>query len=119
MEQSFRPRVGARTAMSGLAIALCALVCVPASGGRQTRTSATRTPRLNVLHRSSSDASGYIFIAPKEGSGRHGPEIVDDRGRPVWFHHVPDAAADFRVQRYQGSAVLTWWEGIAPESVDV
>jgi Arylsulfotransferase (ASST) len=95
------------------------VVSVPASGGRQTRTSAIRTPRLNVLHRSSRDASGYIFIAPKEGSGRHGPEIVDDRGRPVWFHRVPDAASDFRVQRYQGSPVLTWWQGIVPESVGV
>jgi Arylsulfotransferase (ASST) len=78
-----------------------------------------RAPRVNVLHRSPRDAPGYTFIAPKEGSGRHGPEIADDRGRPVWFHPVPDAASDFRVQRYQGSPVLTWWQGIAPESVDV
>jgi arylsulfotransferase ASST len=105
--------------LSGLAIALCAVVCVPASAGRQARTSAIRTPHLNVLHRSSRDASGFVFIAPKEGSGRHGPEIVDDRGRPVWFHPVPDAASDFRVQRYQGSPVLTWSQGIVPESVEV
>src|SRR6266487_1448994 len=119
MKRSFRPRIGARTALSGPAIALCALVCVPASAGRQASTRAIRTPRLNVLHRSPRDASGYIFIAPKAGSGRHGPEIVDDRGRPLWFHSVPDAVSDFRVQRYLGSPVLTWWQGAAPESLDV
>ena len=36
--------------------------------------------------------------------------IIDDRGRPVWFgkHRT---ARDFKVQRYRGEAVLTWWEG--------
>ena len=102
-----------------LAIALCPLVCVPSSAATQRDASVVRTPRVNVLHRSPRDAPGYTFIAPKEGSGRHGPEIVDDRGRPVWFHPVPDSATDFRVQRYQGSPVLTWWQGIVPESVDV
>src|SRR5436190_16193935 len=77
------------------------------------RTSAFRPPRLVVLHRSSRDAPGYVFVAPKEGRGSQvGPEIVDDKGRPVWFHRISYVATDFRVQRYHGNPVLTWWQGI-------
>jgi hypothetical protein len=70
-------------------------------------------PRLNVLRRSSLDGPGYVLIAPKHGSTAVGPEIVDDHGRPVWFHPASngDEATDFRVQRYGGQPVLTWWEG--------
>ena len=53
---------------------------------------------------------GYIFVALKEGAGEHGPMIIDDRGRLVWFGKYK-AARDFKVQRYRGEPVLTWWEG--------
>jgi hypothetical protein len=66
-------------------------------------------PRLVVRRRSSLDAPGYIFIAPKQGQTAHGPEIVDERGRPVWFHPGGEAS-DFRVQGYLGKPVLTWCE---------
>jgi hypothetical protein len=56
-------------------------------------------------------APGYVFIAPKKGAIQKGPEIVDNRGQPVWFDPVPAQATDFRVQRYRGEPVLTWWEG--------
>jgi hypothetical protein len=55
-------------------------------------------------------APGYIFIAPKK-IRPEGPLIVDNRGRPIWFHPQADGATDFRVQRYRGRKVLTWWEG--------
>ena len=31
----------------------------------------------------------------------------------IWFHAIPQGqtAADFRVQRYRGRRVLTWWQG--------
>src|SRR5205085_7921784 len=62
---------------------------------------------------------GLIFVAPKRAPGStgtpgpEGPEIVDDRGRPVWFQALPggDQAADFRVQHYRGEPVLTWTQG--------
>ena len=40
--------------------------------------------------------------------------IVDSRGRVVWYHQIapPQQATDFRVQRYHGKPVLTWWQGI-------
>jgi hypothetical protein len=39
--------------------------------------------------------------------------ILDNRGRLQWFKPMPDGivANDFRVQRYKGKPVLTWWEG--------
>ena len=53
---------------------------------------------------------GYVFLALKEGVGEHGPMILDDRGRLVWFEKYV-TARDFKVQRYRGRPVLTWWEG--------
>lgn len=86
--------------------------------GRLTRRTAPKppadiAPKLRVLQRSPLDAPGYIFIAPKQGATAQGPEIVDEQGRPVWFHPIPngDQATDFRVQSYRGKPVLTWWQG--------
>jgi hypothetical protein len=58
-------------------------------------------------------APGDIFLAPQVGPIQQGPEIVDPHGNLVWFYPVPanDAATDFRVQRYHGAPVLTWWQG--------
>jgi hypothetical protein len=58
-------------------------------------------------------ARGSVFLAVKRGPGQDGPMIVDDRGRPIWFHAVPagKTATAFQVQRYRGRPVLTWWEG--------
>ena len=58
-------------------------------------------------------ASGYVFLAVKRGLGQDGPQIVDDRGHVVWFRPAPphDAVTGFRVQRYRGRPVLTWWQG--------
>ncbi len=58
----------------------------------------------------SGTAPGYVFVALKEGVGEHGPMILDDRGQLVWFEKYV-AARDFKVQRYRGGPVLTWWEG--------
>ncbi len=60
---------------------------------------------------STAPAAGYVFIAPKKSALQQGPEIVDDQGQPVWFGPVSQQALDFRVQRYQGRPVLTYWEG--------
>src|SRR5215203_2111188 len=53
---------------------------------------------------------GYIFVALKEGAGEHGPMIVDDQGQLVWYSKYR-SARDFKVQRYRGRPVLSWWEG--------
>jgi hypothetical protein len=56
-------------------------------------------------------APGYIFAASKEGTGDHGPMVIDDGGQLVWYGDY-GSARDFKVQNYQGRLVLTWWEGI-------
>jgi Arylsulfotransferase (ASST) len=64
----------------------------------------------DVTERAYGTAPGYMFVALKEGAGEHGPMIIDDRGQLVWFAKYT-SARDFRVQRYRGRPVLTWWEG--------
>ena len=78
-----------------------------------------RPPTIEVSRRAGGTAPGRIFLAPKNGPGeyapgQHGPLIVDDEGRPVWFRPLQEDdedAFDFKVQRYRGEPVLTWWEG--------
>lgn len=71
-----------------------------------------RPPRFDVLTPARETAPGYLFLAPKRRVAQSGPLIVDDRGRPIWFDpHGRKPVADFRVQRYHGRPVLTWWEG--------
>ena len=45
--------------------------------------------------------------------GPGGPMIIAPNGRLVWFDQVapPDVATNFRIQRYLGHRVLTWWQG--------
>ena len=62
---------------------------------------------------------GYTFIAPKKVFGaptrpglQSGPLILDRNGEQVWFAPLIDGNVnDFRVQRYRGRPVLTWWQG--------
>jgi hypothetical protein len=69
-------------------------------------------PIFEVTRNGDGTAPGYIFIAAKEKTDPGGPMIVDNDGKLVWFKQVqPLAAADFRVQRYHGKPVLTWWQG--------
>ena len=73
-------------------------------------------PPITVLQSKAGLERGLVFVAPKTTPApnlQQGPEIIDNQGRPVWFHPVADGnqAADFRVQTYRGESVLTWWEG--------
>jgi len=70
-------------------------------------------PGVRVTTKAPGTARGRVFLAPKGGQGQDGPMIVDDRGELVWFRPLTgtDQAADFRVQRYRGDPVLTWWQG--------
>ncbi|MDQ3638716.1 MAG: arylsulfotransferase family protein [Actinomycetota bacterium] len=77
-------------------------------------------PPVEVVKRSRATGKGYLFAAPKNGPGEEypaqdGPMILDDEGRPVWLRPVRDEdqdAMDFKVQRYRGEPVLTWWQGV-------
>jgi hypothetical protein len=66
-----------------------------------------------VTQPASRTSPGYVFVAEKAPRTTGGPLIVDNRGRVIWFDQLtaPVEATDFRVQRYRGEPVLTWWIG--------
>ena len=72
-------------------------------------------PAVEVNTQAHEVAPGYVFVSPKKGPGQEGPMILDDGGQLVWFRpvkHEPHYyAMDFKVQRYRGEPVLTWWKG--------
>src|SRR4051812_19753080 len=71
-----------------------------------------RPPPVHVVVAAHGTAPGYIFIAPKKEVEQAGPLILDDRGQVVWFQPLDThGVTDFRVQRYRGKPVLTWWRG--------
>ncbi|HXP59037.1 MAG TPA: arylsulfotransferase family protein [Dongiaceae bacterium] len=75
-------------------------------------------PPIRILQNSGSSAEGLIFIAPQAvsaASPAQGPEIIDSRGRIVWFSPSPngETAWNFREQTYNGNPVLTWSQSAA------
>jgi hypothetical protein len=70
-------------------------------------------PAVRIDRRPSIPVPGRIFLAPEEGPVQSGPMIIDPGGALVWFRPVPrgQVASDFKVQRYRGEPVLTWFEG--------
>jgi hypothetical protein len=72
---------------------------------------------LQGLRRVGETAPGYLFLAPKKKVAQEGALIADNDGQVVWFHPVHPGAADFRVQRYRGRPVLTWWQGVSTKGV--
>jgi len=71
-----------------------------------------RPPSVEIVHPAARSA-GDVFIANQNGPLQNGTMILDADGNLIWFHPVPDneQASDFRVQRYHGRPVLTWWQG--------
>lgn len=68
-------------------------------------------PVIDVVN-ADAPSEGFLFLGPKQAGAQHGPLIIDDAGEVVWNLPMEDmAAADFRVQTYQGEPVLTWYEG--------
>ncbi|QIN84520.1 hypothetical protein GBA63_19130 [Rubrobacter tropicus] len=76
-------------------------------------------PPVEVTTPARGVAPGYLFAAAKNGPGesypaQDGPMILGNDGRPVWLRPVrneEEDAMDFKVQRYRGEPVLTWWQG--------
>ncbi|GLA19044.1 hypothetical protein AnigIFM62618_006706 [Aspergillus niger] len=54
----------------------------------------------------------YTFLAPRGDSvAQPGPMILDSKGELVWMKYNWDVTQDFKVQRYQDTDYLTYWEG--------
>jgi hypothetical protein len=100
-----------------LAVAVIAAGCgtsrAASSPGALRTLPGLHPPQLVVTHAASGTAPGYVFLAVKQPGRAGGPLIVDNLGRIVWYHQLspPLQATDFRVQRYRGRPVLTWWQG--------
>ncbi len=105
-------------------VAVPFVVPTPPGGGRivpsqpsQVQTYQTAPtidpPRVDVTVSQPDSPLGDVFISPDTGPGQHGPMILDTEGNLVWFLPMPNGtqAMDFRVQRYEGKPVLTWWQG--------
>ena len=61
----------------------------------------------------SGTAPGDFFLTPHAGAGTAGPMIVDQAGNLIWFHPLGAGvdATNLQPQRFDGKAVLTWWQG--------
>jgi Arylsulfotransferase (ASST) len=72
-----------------------------------------RIPTLAVLRNEPGASTEPIFIAPYNAPrGQAGAVIADARGQAIWENPLADkVTTNFRVQRYRGEPVLTWWEG--------
>jgi hypothetical protein len=105
--------------VSGIAAIGLAVATVPSLAGTPSHSTATASPTapppVTSLVHGVGDREGKFFITPTgdTASYANGSEIVDGKGKVLWFRAVPtaDTAADFREQRYKGKRVLTWWQG--------
>jgi hypothetical protein len=96
-------------------------VAAPApAGGRFVTEPAWNPPPIVIATPADGTAAGSIFVAPISFSsttippGTFGPLMLDDDGEPVWFLPLSTIVAqNFRVQKYHGEDVLTWYEGAA------
>jgi hypothetical protein len=72
-----------------------------------------RIPALTVTRAESAASREPIFIAPYNVVGAQaGAVIADAAGEAIWENPLANkVTTNFRVQRYRGSPVLTWWEG--------
>jgi hypothetical protein len=101
--------IGAVTIVVGAAV-----IALTAAGSALAATP-TSPPPLTILTSSPFVGQGDFFISPFGDTSTYanGPEIVNSQGDVVWFKAVPagEEASDFRVQRYDGQSVLTFWQG--------
>ena len=127
MPRTSRPsrRPNWRRRAPAIAITAAALAAGPAllsagpaaasSAGASSTTTPAAPPPVTILTSNANKADGDFFISPygDQSTYANGPEILSPSGKVLWFQAVPagQEAADFRVQRYDGQPVLTWWQG--------
>ncbi len=109
LQQRLQRAVGALTIIVGAA-AIAVANASPAAAAAPTSP-----PPVTILTSTPFVGAGDFFISPygDQSTYANGPEILSPNGNVVWFHAVPqgEEASDFRLQRYEGQPVLTWWQG--------
>jgi Arylsulfotransferase (ASST) len=70
-------------------------------------------PAVTVTTAATDPSLGDVFVTPEAGAGQAGPMIIDPAGKLVWFRPLPTGTKAFNLnlQTYDGSPVLTWWQG--------
>jgi hypothetical protein len=120
LTSSSAPRSGLQRRLQMLigavTIVVGAAVIALAAAGSALAVTPTSPPPVTILTSSPFVAQGGdFFISPFGDASTYanGPEIIDSQGNVVWFKAVPagQEASDFRVQRYDGQPVLTFWQG--------
>jgi hypothetical protein len=105
----------ARTPLRRLIAAAAAVAALAAVAATPALAAPTAPPPITVLSSAGHSVRSDLFITPTGDTAQYanGPEILDRQGNVVWFHPIPagQTASDFRVQRYHGRPVLTWWQG--------
>jgi Arylsulfotransferase (ASST)/TAT (twin-arginine translocation) pathway signal sequence len=101
---------GAAGALGMAALAGCSSTLQTAKAAKAVTASYRSRPDLKatlirVTGPTGVPAAGYLFVTPS------GPLIVDNVGEPIWINPVPHSSTNFRVQRYRGQPVLSWWQG--------
>jgi Arylsulfotransferase (ASST) len=117
------PRRWRRPALGGTTFVLGAIMLAVTGAGAQpalaqspvAASAPTAPPPVTILTSGANNHDGDIFITPTGDTTTYanGPEIINNQGQVIWFHAIPAGltASDFRVQRYLGRPVLTWWQG--------
>jgi hypothetical protein len=77
---------------------------VSGSSGPYRSRPGLNPPKMIVNKNTSGSAGGKILIGSKEA----GAGIYTKGGELIWF--LPGVTMDFRVQRYRGKPVLTWYQ---------
>ncbi|RLV48380.1 hypothetical protein D9V37_16685 [Nocardioides mangrovicus] len=107
-----------RRGLIGTAVAALALtgtgVAHPAEAAQPARA-AQRPPSPLTTAVGRPTGAGDVFVTPTSSAPGfvNGAQIIDKRGRTVWFHRAAAGTvdADFRSQTLHGERVLTFWEG--------
>lgn len=70
-------------------------------------------PEGSIFYTSGANIAVPLPIPGVGGGGDEGLMITDKAGHVLWHRASPPntAVANFRVQRYHGRKVLTWWQG--------
>jgi hypothetical protein len=112
-ERLDRRRLLARAASAAALLALGEVPRAHAAGADGFRSRRDLTPLPVVVETAAmATAPGYLFVAPFVQGGSGTLAILDSSGAPVWLRPLKrKIAADFRVQQFRGTPVLTWWEG--------
>ncbi len=77
---------------------------------RRFVSTALTVPAVTAWSAGAVDPSpGYYFLSPRDKVFT--AAIFDNAGEPVWISDAGVDTADFRVQKYRGKPVLTYWTG--------